>query len=38
MAWFDGDKYTGLWKDDRMNGQGVYTYKIEDVYDRYEGN
>ncbi len=35
MAWFDGDKYTGLWKDDRMNG---YTYKKEHVYDRYEGN
>ena len=31
-TWADGDKYAGLWKDDKKHGQGTYTYANGDKY------
>jgi hypothetical protein len=40
---FAGDKYVGEWKDDKIHGQGTYTYANGDKYvgewknDKYDG-
>ena len=38
LEWNTGSIYTGLWKNNDMHGQGVYTYRKESNLDRYEGN
>ena len=32
MIWPDGDKYVGEFKDDKPNGQGIYTYTTGHKY------
>ena len=33
MIWFDGSKYEGEWKDDKMNGSGIFTFFDGRTYD-----
>ncbi len=30
-TWLNGDTYDGEWKNDKMEGHGVYTYVQEDI-------
>ena len=37
FEWFDGRKFEGIWKEDKMNGKGIYIWPNKDGERKYEG-